>query len=186
MDLDKELILRNDFLLPLAHFDSLDFFKLVGAEIAQAGKIEIFLSRHPTEGGLGGADAAMTTVHNPFEDAHVLAKSGPEKVPGLIFAEPIDMIDPRRIFNPPPHIEPVTKVITHIITAKREHGHRVPAQLAGAALSRGGHLRAHGGARINAVDPVESFKDQRHGAGATAPKDNRADRNARGVVRLSS
>ena len=42
-----------------------------------------------------------------------------------IFPEPIDVKDPREPADMFPHIEPVGKVVTHVVAAEGEHGHRI-------------------------------------------------------------
>jgi hypothetical protein len=50
----------------------------------------------------------------------------------------------------------------------------------------GGHFRAHGGAEIDAVAPVEGLEHQRHGGRAAAAEDNAVDRHAVGILPFGS
>ena len=73
--------------------------------------------------------------------------------------------------------------MAHVVAAKGEHGHG-PRDLADRARGRGGGLGTQGGANEDAVNPVEGLIDQRHGRRAAAAEDQRANRDAVGIVGL--
>ena len=127
-------------------------------------------------------DAALAAVKDPLKDAHVLAKTGPEVFAVGAFAEPVHMEDAREVGEEAAHFDPVVEVMPHVIAAEGEHGHGVAPDPADRAGGGGGGLAAHGGAHVDAVDPIEGLVDERHGGGAAAAEDDRADGDAVGVV----
>src|SRR5687768_8002921 len=87
VEVDEEFVLEGDLAFPIGGDDGLDFVELVAGELREAFAIEFFGEGHPAENGFAGADAAMATVDDPFEDAHVFAEAGPEIFSGGVFAE---------------------------------------------------------------------------------------------------
>ena len=64
----------------------------------------------------------------------------------------------------------MAEVITHVVTAKRDHRHGVAphdANLAGCGRSG---FRAHGRPDIHTRIPIKSLRHQRHRVGAAAAK----------------
>ncbi len=122
MEAHEEFFVGEGFLAPVFFVDGLSLVELDRAEVFQPFEIEIFEERHPAEGTFFGADAVMAAVHDPFEDAHILAETGPEEVAVFVFTEPIDVEDAGEMFDFLPHIEPVPEVIAHVIAAEGEHG----------------------------------------------------------------
>src|ERR1700677_58105 len=80
--------------------------------------------------------------------------------------------------------QPMLEIMAHVVAAKREHGHGVAPDFSDLAGGGGSGFRTHGGADIDAVDPVERLKNQGDGRGAAAAKDNPADGNSLRVVGL--
>ena len=81
-----------------------------------------------------------------------------------------------------PGIEPVLKVVTHVVAAKRQHGEGVAAHHALRPKGGGGGFRPHGRGHVNALGPAAGFRDQWHGGGAAAAKHEGINRHACGVV----
>ena len=82
----------------------------------------------------------VAAFHDPVDDAHVLAESRPEKFSVLVFAEPIHMEKARQVGEIAAHLEPVAEVGAHVVTAERQHRHRVAADFADLTKGGGGHL----------------------------------------------
>ena len=81
VELHEQLILHQDFAPPFVFVNRLDLLEPLGGEVRQAGQIEAVGAGHPAEGGFLRIGAAVAAVHDPFEDAHVLAEAGPEEPP---------------------------------------------------------------------------------------------------------
>src|SRR5665213_2144404 len=96
---------------------------------------DVLVVRSPANRCFLAECASMCTIDNPLEHAHVLAATGPEKLPVLIFAEPVYMEDARRGTQRALHFDPVPEVVAHVITAKRQHGHRIAPDFANRAGS---------------------------------------------------
>src|ERR1039458_10079618 len=75
-------------------------------------------SRHPADGSFNGVRARLTALHHPFQDAHVVAVTRPEKFSLGGLAKPVHMKNSRQMFHQPAHFEPVRKIIAHVVTAK--------------------------------------------------------------------
>src|SRR5437879_5323155 len=75
----------------------------------------------------------------------------------------------------PLHLDPVAKVIAHVIAAKGKHRHRIAADLSDLTGRGCRHLGTHSGAHVNARAPIEGLVDERNGMSAAATKDDCAD-----------
>src|SRR5690348_14271591 len=78
--------------------------------------------------------------------------------------------DPQRTL----HLDPVPKIVAHVIAAKRKHRHRVAANFAYGSCRCCSHLRAHGRAGINAGRPIKRLIHERHRSSAATTENNRA------------
>ena len=123
----------------------------------------------------------MRAVHDPLEHAHVFAEARPDEFAVGVFAEPVHMEDARRLAQRSLHLDPVAEIVAHVVTAERQHRHRIAAHLADRSRSRGRRFRAHGRARIDAGAPVEGLVNQRHGGRAASAENDGADRHAVGI-----
>src|SRR5262245_32589717 len=89
VEADEEFFLRDEFLLPVLGLDGLHAVKLSRAKAGQAGQIEVLRVRHPAELTFTRAHAAVATVDDPFEHAHVVTKAGPDEITLIVLAEPV-------------------------------------------------------------------------------------------------
>src|ERR1700676_482194 len=74
------------------------------------------------------------------------------------------------------------EIVTHMITAEWQHGHGIASNFSEGSGGSGSHLRPHRGANVNTCAPVERLVNQRHGGGAAAAEDDRADEYALRVL----
>ena len=80
----------------------------------------------------------------------------------------------------------MVEVIAHIVATKGEHGHGIAAHESHGSRGGGGHLASHGCPEVDAMNPVKALEDKGHSGGATASENDRADRDALGVVGFGS
>ena len=79
VEVDEELFVADDLSAPELAVDGLQLLKLLTREF-EAFPMDVFVVRSPADGGLVAECAAMGAIDNPFENAHVLAETGPEEV----------------------------------------------------------------------------------------------------------
>src|SRR5690554_1606993 len=84
--------------------------------------------------------------------------------------------------HPPTHFQPVTKIISHIIAAERQHGHGIPSYHPDIVRGGGCCLRGHGGPDESTVLPVESLVNQRSDSRPAPAENNRGNRNPFGIL----
>src|SRR2546430_7289067 len=92
----KKLFVLGQFLFPIFVVDLEQFVDafVIDLELRQ---IEIVNARQPTDRRFQRAVAALATIDHPFENAHVVAETGPEKFSGFAFAEPVHVKYERRV-----------------------------------------------------------------------------------------
>ena len=152
----------------------------------QALPLQIAIARGDAKGGFLALGLALQALQQPVQHAHVFAVAGPDELAVRPFAKPVHAVNARQggtlglqFFA---QLQPVPKVVAHVVAAKRQHGKRVAAHHALLAKGGGGGFAAHGGGHVHAFDPVARFGDQRHGAGAAAAEDEGINLHALGVV----
>src|SRR5438270_60568 len=91
--------------------------------------VDVAITGHPADGSFAAGGPAVNAINDPFQDAHILAKAWPNELAIGIFTEPVDVEDPRSETERSLHPEPVPEIIAHVIPAKRQHGHRIAADL---------------------------------------------------------
>src|SRR5438874_685003 len=128
----------------------------------EPGKIEIVNAGQKTDGRFDRA-GIFATVEDPFENAHIIAEARPEKFSVRAFAEPVHIKYERRIAQALSDFEPVPKIIADVVTAERQHRHRIAPDLTDRAGRGGGCFRSHGRAEINTVFPIERLKNEGQG-----------------------
>ncbi len=163
--------MRKNLLAPSIAVKGLKFLEFIFAEI-EPRPVDVFVTRHPADGGFFGHAMACGAVHDPLQDAHVVAEAWPQELALFVFAEPVHVEDARTLAETTLHGDPVAEVVAHVVAAERQHGHGVTAHFADGARSGSRHLTAHGGACIDAADPVEGLINERHRGGPTPPKDD--------------
>ena len=65
-----------------------------------------------------------------------------------------------------------------VVSAERQHRHRIASHSPNRTGGRSGCFRSHRRAQIYAMVPIERLINQRHGIAAAAPENDRADRDA--------
>ena len=125
--------------------------------------------------------AVAATFDHPLENAHVFAETGPEVRSVRPLAEKIHMKDAGHVFDGLAHLEPVGKIVAHIVTTEGEHRHGIAAHLPDGAGGGSGGLGPHCRPEINAVHPVEGLENERHRRRTSSAKEDRTHRNTRRV-----
>lgn len=92
-----------------------------------------------------------------------------------VFAKPVDMENLWRDAERTLHLNPATKVITHVVTAERNHRHRIATNLTDGNGRCRRHFRSHRCTDVHSGTPIKGLKYQRHGRGTPTAKHNRAD-----------
>src|SRR5579864_90959 len=172
----EKFLLRLELLFPFVALDSEQRTHRLPGDI-KVFEVEIFRARNGADLCFGAAAAPLAAIKDPLQDSHVFAETGPQKFSVRIFAKPIHMKDERRITEARANLEPMLKVLAHVVPAERQHRHGIAPNLANCAGCRGGRFRTHGGADVGAVLPIARLKNKRHGVAAASAENDRADRN---------
>ena len=168
--------------MPLRRNDLLELLEVLGGDLfLESAHVEILVLRDPSDRGLQGMGSPLAALDDPLEDAHVVAETGPEELALVALAEPVHVEDARDVFHELLHLEPVRKVVSHVVAAEGEHGHRIAANLTDRPGGRGRHLGPHGRPKVDTVDPVEGLKDEGHRGGPAPAEDHGADAHSLGV-----
>ncbi|OPZ84064.1 MAG: hypothetical protein BWY76_02006 [bacterium ADurb.Bin429] len=147
-----------------------------------AGKVNAVRGWQVANGRLNGVGFIAAAVENPLEHTQVFAEARPQIVAIFVLAEPIHVKDLRRIRHMPPHLQPVTEIVTHIVATEGQHRHRVTAHFAEFSELGGGAFGGHGGTDKDAMLPVERLIHQRREARAAPAEDDGGDGNAMMVL----
>ena len=134
---------------------------------------------HKANRGFHRVARTFRALEDPLQHAAILAIARPQEFAVFILPEPVHVED---LWQPGAgrgsHLEPMAEVVAHVVTAERQHGHRVAPQLAdGSSRGRGG-FTAHGCAQEGSVLPIEGLANQRHDAGAPSAEQDRIDGHA--------
>src|SRR2546426_12651619 len=121
----QQFILQLQFPLPLPAVDRAHALELVAAEAFQTLPIQILEIWDLADGCFNRIASALTALHNPLEHSHVLAVPRPDEFPIGIGTKPIDAEDARALRHRAPQLEPMVEVVTHVVTDKRDHCHRI-------------------------------------------------------------
>ena len=154
---------RGDFLgllIPNVAVDREQLVQLFAGDV-QTGQIQTLRRGDVADGRLDRVRVASAPVQNPLDHSQVLAESGPQELAVLVLAEPIGVEDLGRPAHPPPHLQPMLEVLAHVVTAERQHRHRIAARFALLAELGSRPFRAHRRADKRAVFPVECLVHQR-------------------------
>src|SRR4030095_4376585 len=152
MQLEKQLILRNQLALHIRTVDFLHFGKSL-SRVFKAGPFEIFIAGHPANRRLLRRHPSVHPVENPFEHTHVFAETGPEKVAVSVFSKPIHVKNCWRLPEALRHPKPISEIIAQMIAAERQHGHWIAPHLAGPSSSRSRPFTRHSRPEIDAISP---------------------------------
>ena len=127
--LDEELFVVDDFVFPGGAIDGLQLVELLFGKV-QALPFHVAVFGDPADGGFAGFGTDPGAVYDPFKDAHVFAVAGPDELSLGALAEPVHVEDARGDAERALHLDPVTKVVAHMVAAEREHGHGIAANFA--------------------------------------------------------
>src|SRR5256885_15635768 len=117
------------------------------------GEIEIVRAWQPTDRRFKRTASSFAAINNPFEHAHVFAETRPEKLALHPFAKPVHVENERRTREAFSYIEPVLEILANIVSAKRQHRHRIASHLTNCAGGSGGCFFNHGCGPIKTPDP---------------------------------
>src|SRR5262249_53540895 len=141
-------------------------------------KIEIMRTGQPADRRLECLAILFAAIDDPLEHAHVLSEAWPKEFSVRAFAKPVHVEDERRIAETFSDVDPMPEIIANVVPAERQHRHRIATHLTDSARCGCSCLGSHGGAEINAVDPIEGLVNQWHSITATTAKNDGAYRNA--------
>src|ERR1700736_6377991 len=96
VQVEEKLFMPNNFPAPGGPIQALEFIEFFLWKI-QSIPADVFVARLPAHGGLLAERTATGALHDPFQNAHVFAETGPEKFAVLSFAEPVHMENARRL-----------------------------------------------------------------------------------------
>src|SRR5208283_2543347 len=176
---------------PAFDIDVEQFFHLSARDVEPRG-VEIGHVGNSSDGGVFGMGLHLTVaaLEDPLQHAAVFTITGPEEFSLFIFilAKPVDVENlwQLRWICERSYLEPVGKVVAHVIAAEGEHGHGIAAQLSDFSRDRGRGLAADGCAEESAMLPVEGFRDERNNSGAPAAEQDGIDWHTLRVFPLGS
>lgn len=178
VEFQEELVLACDFGQEVLAAEFHGRIELVVGKALESFDAEVLPIRGPADGGFVSWDATVASFDDPLEDADILSEAGPEEIPLGVFSEPVDVENSRESADVFSHIEPVGKVVAHVVSAEWEHRHRIASDGSDRTACGGGRLGALGGPEEYSVGPVEGLEDQRHGCWSTTTEDDRIDRHS--------
>ena len=88
-----------------------------------------------TDRRFDGATILFTAIDDPFEHPHVLAEARPEEFSIPAFAGPIHIEDERRVCETFSDTDPMPEIIADIVSAERQHRHRIAANFSTAPVA---------------------------------------------------
>lgn len=83
--------------------------------------IHITVTGHLANSAFYSRSNTVYSFNNPFQYSHIIFNSGPLKIAILIFPKPVYANYPGGIGQISAKLKPVIKVVSHVITAKRQH-----------------------------------------------------------------
>src|SRR5690606_28414848 len=84
----EQLLVLDDFAPPLRRVECLHLLERL-LRIVQSAPVDVLIARHPAECRLERRYASPDAIHDPPQDAHVVAEAGPEEPPCRVLAEPV-------------------------------------------------------------------------------------------------
>src|SRR2546428_4583409 len=183
--LRKELVVRCQLALPQVAVQPHHLPEALRAEV-EATPVEIAIFGLQSERALHSVRAIAAALHDPFQYAHVLTKTGPGEFATRVSAEPVDVENFGWPRNCATHREPVPEVVADVIPAERQHRERIAADFPDLAGRSRGRFGTHCRGLVDAVLPTGGLDDQRHGIAATRAEDERRNRHAFGIVHSGS
>src|SRR5258708_17069899 len=104
------------------------------------------LRRNVTDRRLLRRPASFHALQYPFQHADIFAVTGPQEFAIRTLAEPVHVKNLRRFWYFLAQLQPVLKIIRHVVAAERQHAHRVPPRDAHVACRCRGSPARHRGA----------------------------------------
>src|SRR5260370_30888677 len=96
MQMDEEFFVSNHLRTPIGSTERLQLVEFRPRQV-EALPFNVLVPRHPSNRRLTGRGTYSRPVHNPLQDAHVLAESRPDELAILILAEPVHVKHARRL-----------------------------------------------------------------------------------------
>src|SRR4029077_13110568 len=84
----------------------------------ELGEVEILRARDRADLRFSAAAVPFAAIKNPFQHAHVFAKTGPQKFSVRTFAEPVHAENERWICETVADFEPMLKILAHVVAAE--------------------------------------------------------------------
>ena len=151
-DLVIELADILDIFQPVFVFDIENALQIVSGKIMSGRylvikiiKVYIFRIGDIADLGFSGVHSAGAAVDYPFQNSEVFPEARPDIVTVFVQAEPVYIKDFGQLIRVClfAHIQPMLKIISHIIAAEGQHGHGVPAHDPHCAGGSGGGFGSH-------------------------------------------
>ncbi len=169
---------------PVSGVDGQRLADILDVEV-QALDVDVLSASGVAHDSLDGVDLAFDAVHDPLQDAGVLAEARPQEAAVFAAAEPVNQEDGRHAVTAlDAHVDPVLQVVTSVVADERQHRHWIVAQCANLALGSCSLARSQKGADHGAVIPAECLGDQRNGVRAAAAEQDGVDLDTLPVVEL--
>ena len=181
VNIEEKFFVSEHFGAPRGAVESLQLFKFFAGEI-QTLPIDIFITRHPANGGFFGSATPAHAIEDPFQHTHIFTKARPRKITGFILTEPVHVENARGLREIALHINPMPEIIAHVVPAEGQHRHRIATHFANRTRRCGRHLGTHSCANINPAAPVKRLINERHRGRAPTAKNKGTDRHAGGTL----
>jgi len=119
--------------------------------------VDVLRSGNITDGSLNCIYLALATSDDPKKNTHIVTEAGPDEVTLIVGTEPVNVEYLGSLGDLLAHCDPVTEVVTHIVTGERKHCHRIAANYTDSAGSGCGSLGCHDRTNEYTVLPVSGF-----------------------------
>src|SRR5678816_887434 len=180
----EEFFLTFKFSFPIVRFHREQFGQLFTRNTFKSAKIQIRWPRNPPYRCLFRTALPVAAIDDPFQHPHVFTEAWPKKSSVRSFAKPIHVENEGWFWQPAANFKPVLKVITHAVSTKRQHRHRITSYLAHRAGRGRSRLGRHGCANVNTVSPIEGAEHQRHRVATTSSENYGTDRYALSLLNV--
>ncbi len=89
VQLHKQLLVREQFLLPGAEVNRHQLVELLSREVLHPAPVQGLIARHPADRALDAERAAVRAIDDPLQDAKVLAEARPQEIAIRVAPEPV-------------------------------------------------------------------------------------------------
>ncbi len=148
-------------------------------------EVDVLSVGNITDSGLFCINGAFASLDDPLENAEVVAEAGPHEVAIIIKSEPVNVEDLGKIGSLGLHVEPMCKVVAHVVATEGKHSHRVSSYDTDCTGSCSGSLGSHDGTNKGTVLPVEGLIYERSGLSTASAEDDSRERNSCRIVELA-